>query len=447
MFLDFAVDAESNERCSLVAGFCVAVNGVRVMINRGSPGPVVKRWALQFLLLLLSSSPVTAQTIVFSGVPSNLTVQCLSDEPYALMNEAGVVPYGVPACVVGSVGSTITLQNWGHVPCSSSSGNWGPLNLCGELIGSSVVSEAIVNGVPCQVSVGETVSVSTGFNGVSQGFQERSVVNPIVILPMVDSVPSGNGTVTIRGFIMGQLLPPGSGGGSNWSMPVKILSVAPPTDVTATDYCGVSATVVYAESQSDSATNCNNVITRTWTATDSCGTASATQTIVVADTTPPLIACPANVTVFTDAGLSTTSRVSLGTPAASDNCFGAPTLTNNAPSQFPVGTNAVIWTATDSCGNSASCTQDVIVLDATNFCITSITAQGSDVLLAWIMPQGYTGFVQATSGDITGGYSNTFSDISTAIFVPGNSFLTTNYLDVGDATNFPARYYRVRLVP
>ena len=49
--------------------------------------------------------------------------------------------------------------------------------------------------------------------------------------------------------------------------------------------------------------------------------------------------------------------------------------------------------------------------------------------------------------DGDGAYAtNGFADI----FVVTNSAgpgITTNYLDVGGATNSPARYYRVRLVP
>ena len=39
------------------------------------------------------------------------------------------------------------------------------------------------------------------------------------------------------------------------------------------------------------------------------------------------------------------------------------TVMNNAPTQFPVGTNFVVWTATDAQGNSSSCTQAVVVIE------------------------------------------------------------------------------------
>ena len=76
------------------------------------------------------------------------------------------------------------------------------------------------------------------------------------------------------------------------------------------------------------------------------------------------------------------------------------------------------------------------------FRITSIVRTANNVRVTWMMGPGKTNALQATSG---GGYStNGFTDI----FIITNTVGTvTNYLDVGAATNFPARYYRVRLVP
>src|SRR5205823_861790 len=67
--------------------------------------------------------------------------------------------------------------------------------------------------------------------------------------------------------------------------------------------------------------------------------------------------------VNANAGSCFATGVALGNPTASDNC-GSVTITSNAPAQFPVGTNLVTWTATDSSGNSANCQQRVIVRDA-----------------------------------------------------------------------------------
>ncbi len=73
----------------------------------------------------------------------------------------------------------------------------------------------------------------------------------------------------------------------------------------------------------------------------------------------------------------------------------------------------------------------------------SVTRQGNDVLVSWLMAPGATNALQAATGG--SGYStNGFTDI----FVVTNNTsagLLTNYLDVGGATNRPSRFYRARL--
>src|SRR5206468_4361811 len=132
--------------------------------------------------------------------------------------------------------------------------------------------------------------------------------------------------------------------------------------VNAADGC--TAFPAITRSQVDTVSGCVYMRTLTWVATDGCGnSASCSQSIDWAiDTTPPTISCPALVTVVASPGLCGATNVSLGTPTVSDNC-GPVTITNNAPALFPVGTNTVIWTVTDSHGNSVTCPQTVIVND------------------------------------------------------------------------------------
>ncbi len=89
-------------------------------------------------------------------------------------------------------------------------------------------------------------------------------------------------------------------------------------------------------------------------ATDSGGlTANASGMINVVDTTPPAISCPAPV--IQTIGQS----VVLGQPSVADIADAQPTVSNNAPAGFPIGTTIVTWSATDHSGNVASCTQSV----------------------------------------------------------------------------------------
>jgi gliding motility-associated-like protein len=107
-----------------------------------------------------------------------------------------------------------------------------------------------------------------------------------------------------------------------------------------------------------------------WTATDGSGnTDTCSQLVTVVDAENPIITCPGNITINTDAGLCT-STTSIGTAIATDNCTASPIITNDAPTNFPIGNTTVIWTASDVAGNIDTCSQLVIVVDAENPVIT-----------------------------------------------------------------------------
>jgi hypothetical protein len=79
------------------------------------------------------------------------------------------------------------------------------------------------------------------------------------------------------------------------------------------------------------------------------------------------------------------------------------------------------------------------------FRITGVHLEGDDVRVTWISGAGTTNALESTAGAVGGSYeTNNFADIFTVTNTVGT---VTNYLDVGAATNFPSRYYRVRLVP
>ncbi|HUI08209.1 MAG TPA: glycosyl hydrolase family 28 protein [Verrucomicrobiae bacterium] len=109
----------------------------------------------------------------------------------------------------------------------------------------------------------------------------------------------------------------------------------------------------------------------------------------------------------------------------------------------------------DPYGKGISNTNQFLVgLDPTNpasvFRITSVATDSSNnVLITWAAAGFRTNAVQATSGDANGNYATNFTDITTSphIVILNNGDVTTNYLDVGGATNSPSRYYRIRLVP
>jgi glucosylceramidase len=95
--------------------------------------------------------------------------------------------------------------------------------------------------------------------------------------------------------------------------------------------------------------------------------------------------------------------------------------------------------------------QFLLGLNPTNpasvFQILTVTPQGNDMVITWATAGVRTNAVQASSGDANGGYKTNFADISGPMVITPTGDTTTNYTDSGGATNGPARYYRIRLVP
>lgn len=132
------------------------------------------------------------------------------------------------------------------------------------------------------------------------------------------------------------------------------------------DNCGVATVTNHAPAHLALGTN-----TVTWTAIDTSGNnATVDQKVIVKDAEPPTITARATVTVHTDAGKSYATGVTLGVPITADN-VGVASIVNNAPAQFPAGTNTVTWTVADTSGNTASATQKVVVRDVEKPTITA----------------------------------------------------------------------------
>src|SRR5436189_225706 len=86
--------------------------------------------------------------------------------------------------------------------------------------------------------------------------------------------------------------------------------------------CGSVTVSFVGDSASNGTSSCNNTITRTYKATDACGNSAAcAQTILINDSTPPSITCPAGVTVQCFANVPPPNPASV---TASDNCDDRP---------------------------------------------------------------------------------------------------------------------------
>src|SRR5439155_14637737 len=137
-------------------------------------------------------------------------------------------------------------------------------------------------------------------------------------------------------------------------------------------------------------------ILRTWTATDGCGnSASCLQTIRFQDTAQPLITCPANITLECTV-LPITDNT--GMASATDTCSGVSSI--NFVDAFDTtnctGKGMILrtWTATDACGNSATCLQTITFKDTT---LPAITCPADIILECTVAPStNNTGTATAT---------------------------------------------------
>jgi len=114
-----------------------------------------------------------------------------------------------------------------------------------------------------------------------------------------------------------------------------------------------------------SGAGCNTNFTLVLTVRDTNGCMNTCEyTVVVQDTTPPVITCPPPFFAPEAPRYSGGAFVNFVMPTATDNCTANPAIYATPPpgSLFPVGTNVVVGTAVDDCLNSNSCNLIVRVI-------------------------------------------------------------------------------------
>ncbi|MEQ8702945.1 MAG: SdrD B-like domain-containing protein, partial [Phaeodactylibacter sp.] len=176
-----------------------------------------------------------------------------------------------------------------------------------------------------------------------------------------------------------------------------------PADVTALDNCDDSVTIDFDETSEPGACPQAYTIYRTWTATDACeNTDTYTQVITIADETAPTFDIGDDeITVSCD-------MPTIATPVAMDNCgpevpvsLETQTIPGNCPNEW---TDVYTWTATDSCGNSASVTLTVNYVDEDAPVFTMVPG-AIDVASGDQIPD-----TEATAEDNCGSVTLTFED-------------------------------------
>ncbi|MBI5762749.1 MAG: thrombospondin type 3 repeat-containing protein [Planctomycetes bacterium] len=114
-------------------------------------------------------------------------------------------------------------------------------------------------------------------------------------------------------------------------------------------------------------------------ALDCCGNEAneCNDTVAINDMEPPVITCPGDATIDCNESLDPMYNQSLGFATATDNCTSQPSISySDAPApDTGISCSEVIirtWTATDGCGNQASCEQEITIVDlsppSANYC-------------------------------------------------------------------------------
>src|SRR5205823_6408752 len=113
---------------------------------------------------------------------------------------------------------------------------------------------------------------------------------------------------------------------------------------------------------------------------------TAMVTLTVRDTTAPSISCPAPV--IAECTGNRHAVVDPGAATAGDVCSPV-AVTNPSLGAFPLGTTVTAFTASDACGNGASCQSSVTVVDTTPpsiGCPAPIVAECTDNASAFVAP-------------------------------------------------------------
>jgi hypothetical protein len=279
------------------------------------------------------SIPVTTSGTVDVNTPGTYTIT------YSATSGGNTVTADRTVTVVDTTAPTLALNGANPMTVECHTGFVDP---------GVTASDSCAGGAGVTVTTSGTVDANTvgtytvTYNGVDPSGNEAApvtrTVNVVDTTPPVITMVGGNMTVECHT----SFTDPGASANDGCEGPVPV-STSGSVDV-----------------------NTPGTYTLTYSATDAHGnTGTATRTVTVVDTTPPVISCPADIVVYLPLNSPATSMaVSYPAPTATDSCSSTVNVTTSqaSGSVFPVGTTTVTATATDPSGNSSSCTFKVTVL-------------------------------------------------------------------------------------
>ncbi|WP_422107130.1 HYR domain-containing protein [Winogradskyella sp.] len=303
-------------------------------------------------------------------VSDNCSVASVTNDFNNTSDASGIYPLGVTTVVwtvTDALGSsntcmqTITVNDTEAplISCSADITMSNTLGQCGALV--SVPLPTVTDN--CSFTLTNDFTNS----------DDASTVYPIgtTLVTWTATDPSGNTNtctqnITVNDTENPTISCPDLTVGTDMGMCNAIVTVPAPT---VSDNCSVASfTNDFNNSSDASGTYTSGTTVVIWTVTDTAGNINTcTQNIIVNDTEPPTITCPADIDVNTEPGLCG-ATITVPQPTFSDNCPSVTitndfTNTSDASGTYPGGITTVTWTATDAAGNTTACTQQIFVDD------------------------------------------------------------------------------------
>lgn len=333
--------------------------------------------------------------------PDDVVAECPADTDPSATGSAtatgcGTITVTSSDSVVPGCGNTYTITRTWTADNGSSTAS------CDQTITVADTTGPVLSGVPDKASAEcgsvpppAAVTASDGCHGDTPVvLSESSAEGPcagtyILTRDWIATDACGNTTTGSHQICVLDSLDPGLMGVPG-DVTVECDAVPAPAIVTGADQCDPAVDITFVENTTPGICPDNYVLSRSWTATDECANdVTGTQLITVQDTTAPSIICPPHTTMECPGNTTIGAN---GTASGSDNCGGTSIAAADTQAAG-CGTTRTItrsWSASDDCGNAASCDQlvtvvdtvaPVITLNASPITVTDSNCSGSEMVL------------------------------------------------------------------